>query len=346
MRPLAFCIPGDIELPTAGYRYDREVMARLPRFGVSAAHAPLGDGFPHPDDSQIAAAIATMAAAPRAAVLLIDGLALGALPPDAVAALPHRKIALVHHPLALEAGTPPDRAAFLARNEAEALAKVDSIVVTSAATMRILIADYGVPPGRIAVVEPGVERRERARGGGHPPRILAVGAVSPRKAHVMLVEAAAGLTDVDWRLTIAGSLDLWPETARELKASVERLGVAHRVELARRGVGRSAAAALRRSRHLRGRSPVRGLRHGALRGAGSRPSDRHVVGRGRGGDGPRRGGDQDGARRCRGPARSAPPSVVGRRLRRRMGDAAWAAAALLPDWDDAAREIAHIVETL
>jgi glycosyltransferase involved in cell wall biosynthesis len=33
-------------------------------------------------------------------------------------------------------------------------------------------------------------------------------------------------------------------------------------------------------------------------------------------------------------------------LRRRMGDAAWAAAALLPSWDDTARDIAEALKAL
>jgi hypothetical protein len=97
--PVAFCIPGDIDLPTGGYRYDREVLKRLLAHGVTATHVQLGGGFPHPSEADIDRALAAMAGVDRRTVLLIDGLALGALPPERVAALPHRKVALVHHPL-------------------------------------------------------------------------------------------------------------------------------------------------------------------------------------------------------------------------------------------------------
>jgi glycosyltransferase involved in cell wall biosynthesis len=55
--------------------------------------------------------------------------------------------------------------------------------------------------------------------------------VTPRKGHDVLVAALAGLGDLPWRLTIAGSLARAPEQVARLRAAIERTGLAGRVEL-------------------------------------------------------------------------------------------------------------------
>jgi glycosyltransferase involved in cell wall biosynthesis len=202
---LAFCIPGDIDLPTGGYRYDREVLKRLPAMGVEAMHMPLGASFPHPAVAHIDHALGVLASIETRSILLIDGLALGAMPPERIAALPHRIVALVHHPLGLEAGTSPERAAFLLANERAVLQAARHVIVTSPATKRILLRDFGLTDRKVTIAEPGVARHARAAGVGDPLQVLAVGAVSARKAYGDLVMALAELRDLSWRLTIAGA---------------------------------------------------------------------------------------------------------------------------------------------
>ena len=48
MAEIVFAIPGDLELPTGGYVYDRRVMALLPSFGMQVTHVRLPGGFPAP----------------------------------------------------------------------------------------------------------------------------------------------------------------------------------------------------------------------------------------------------------------------------------------------------------
>ena len=52
----AFVIPGDIDLPTGGYGYDRRVMALLPAAGVLARHVALPGAYPSPTTADLTAA--------------------------------------------------------------------------------------------------------------------------------------------------------------------------------------------------------------------------------------------------------------------------------------------------
>ncbi len=43
---IAFAIPGDLDLPTGGYAYDRRLLAEWRASGVAARHLPLPGSFP------------------------------------------------------------------------------------------------------------------------------------------------------------------------------------------------------------------------------------------------------------------------------------------------------------
>jgi len=104
-------------------------------------------------------------------------------------------------------------------------------VVTSPLTARILVSDYDVPESRITVAVPGTDPAARARGGGEPASILAVGAVSPRKAYGVLVEAMAALKSLPWRLRILGATDRAPEEAGRVIASIRAHDLDGRIAL-------------------------------------------------------------------------------------------------------------------
>jgi glycosyltransferase involved in cell wall biosynthesis len=225
----AFVIPGDLTLATGGYAYDRRVLAGLIAHGVTVSHVPLPGSYPSPTAADIAASAAVLAGLPADTTLLIDGLAYGAFPASLLARIKQRIVALVHHPLGLETGVPPARAAELIQLETAALAHADHVVVTSPLTKRILVADFAVPAVRITVAEPGTVPAERARGSGDGRmQLLAVGSIVPRKGYSVLVKALSGLAG-DWRLAIAGS----PRDAEEV-ARVERCilseGLHNRIE--------------------------------------------------------------------------------------------------------------------
>jgi glycosyltransferase involved in cell wall biosynthesis len=226
----AFAVPGDIAAPTGGYAYARKLLSLAPEVDIALHRVPLPAGFPHPSPNDIADTAARLRDCPGA-VLLIDGLAYGAFTPDLLATIHRPIVALVHHPLALETGLDPARRDALATSEREALAHTRAIIVTSRDTARILLADFAVPSGKITVAEPGTDPAPRATGTGDPVQLLAVGTVSPRKGFDLLVAALAGVSDLPWRLTIAGALDRDPVAAGSLMAAIESAGLRERVSL-------------------------------------------------------------------------------------------------------------------
>ena len=227
----AFAIPGDIALPTGGYAYARRVLERFPRAGVGLRHVGLPAAFPDAGTDDVAETVRLVRALPAGTVLLFDGLAFGAMPAAAIRSLPQPIVALVHHPLGLEAGLTAERQQQLLALEAGALALSRRVIVTSAATARTLVADFDVAPAKIAVAEPGTTRAERARGTGQPLQLLAVGSIVPRKAYPILVTALAPLAAIDWRLTIVGALDRSAQGLAALCQAIEETGLQQRITI-------------------------------------------------------------------------------------------------------------------
>ena len=208
MRPIAFVIPGDITLPTGGYAYDRRVLAEWQRAGVTASHVALPGSFPQPKAGDLAETLRIMADTPRDCVLLIDGLAYGAMPREVIAAFDRAIVALVHHPLCLEAGLNAARQRNLRASETAALALAQHVVVTSPMTARTLLAEFAVPQQRITIAEPGTDPAARTHVFAEigQERLLAVGSIVPRKGYLVLIEALRAFAGKpDWRLTIAAA---------------------------------------------------------------------------------------------------------------------------------------------
>jgi glycosyltransferase involved in cell wall biosynthesis len=252
---LTFVVPGDLETRTGGYGYDRHIVAGLRDRGWSVDVRELDDSFPCPTSTARAAAARVFAAIPADTTVIVDGLALGALPAEVEReAARLRFVALVHHPLAAETGIDPNVAARLEASERRALAAVRSVVTTSRATAEAL-GGYGVAPDRIAVVEPGTDPAPLARGSHKPSALspqpfamipqpfamtpqpfelalLCVATLIPRKGHELLFRALASMPDRRWRLTCAGSVDRDPPTVARLRAQLHQEGLEDRVRLA------------------------------------------------------------------------------------------------------------------
>ena len=230
---LVFAIPGAPDQRTGGYLYDRRLAQELAAIGWRVLPRRLPDSFPQPGADDLARAEAVLAALPPDSVVLIDGLAFAALPSIAARHADRLKlVALVHHPVGLETGLAAQCAARLRDSERHALRFARAVIVTSATTAHTLAGEFGVPRDRIAVAPPGTDRAPLATGsGGAETALLAVAAVTRRKALDRLVAALAPLTDLPWRLRIAGSLERDPGAVAALQAAIAALPDPGRVRL-------------------------------------------------------------------------------------------------------------------
>ena len=225
-------LPGDPDTRTGGYIYDARLRAGLGVQGWDVRLHRLHDGFPQPGRAALAHADAVLAGLPDDAVVLVDGLAFGAMPQTLDA---HRRrlrlVALVHHPLAAETGLQEAVRSTLRDSERHALAMARHVVVSGHATARELIADYGVEPARVSVVEPGTDAAalspERS---GDACRMLCVATLTPRKGHAVLLYALSRLSDLDWRLCCVGSPHRDAATATRVQQQARDTGLDARVE--------------------------------------------------------------------------------------------------------------------
>lgn len=231
MPEFAFLIPGDLSLPTGGYAYDRAVIRLLPKLGVNAIHVALPGSFPNASAEDFADCAAIVTGLPADCVLLIDGLAYGAMPADLIRSFNRPVVALCHHPLALENGISAERAQEFHLSEAAALQLAAHVIVTSPLTGKILQGDFGIGAEKITVAEPGTERKPRAAGSGNATlELLAIGSIVPRKGYGILVEALSTLKKRNWRLRIVGAARAL-DVVNTLQAQIGAHGLADRIQL-------------------------------------------------------------------------------------------------------------------
>ena len=228
-----FAVPGNLDTPTGGYVYDKRIIDELRQQGWTIDICQLSDRFPNPDEAVLASTYATLTSLPRRWAVVMDGLALGALPEIGRHLAPDQPlIALVHHPLALETGLAPDRAEALRASEREALAATAHVITVSATTAALLTNEYGIEKTRIKVVPPGTDPAPFAHGSiDGKISLLSVGSVVPRKGFDLLIAALAELKGLLWRLTIVGDLTRDAEAVEQLRGAIAEAGLTDRVSL-------------------------------------------------------------------------------------------------------------------
>lgn len=231
MREVIFAIPGDLDTPTGGYRYDKRVIEELRALGWSVTHLQLSSEFPSPSETALAETAKIFSGISADALVMVDGLALGAIPLQTLKPLKARLVALCHHPLAFETGLTTDRIDYLHRTEREALSRAVATIATSRSTAVLLAREFNVAPEELTVAEPGTEPAPRAKGDAAPPRILSVGAITRRKGHDTLAIALSKIRDLDWEWRIAGSTDRDAIAMQTLEKNIADGKIAERTAL-------------------------------------------------------------------------------------------------------------------
>ncbi|PWS36869.1 glycosyl transferase family 1 [Falsiroseomonas bella] len=238
---IALLVPGPFDTISGGYIYDRRLVEGLRGLGHAVQVVELPGCHPLPDAAATEGARAALAAIPASTRIIVDGLGLPAFAPFAEELAARRAVGLIHHPTALEHGNPGEVRDALRAAEQALFPRMARLVATSPLTARRLEPEFGVDPARIGVVEPGTDPAARSAGSRGGCAILSVGSLIPRKGHDVLMRALATLSDLDWRLTIAGGARD-PVYAHGLSALAEELGIAQRVTFAGEVDGPALAA--------------------------------------------------------------------------------------------------------
>lgn len=299
---LHFIVPGDPNQNTGGYRYVRKLVEALNQAGTTAEVTGLPGRFPKPDDIATHGMDSLLSQFADDSWVILDGLAMSAMPSILEKhAQRLRLVALIHHPLADEIGLSPSEQDWFFERERKALGIVRDIFTTSAFTASRL-ADYGVAAGRIQTAEPGVESpagnalqgdielsgKKHNVQAAKAPHILCVAHLSPRKAQDHLVDALAGLKDLEWRCTLAGSGERDPVYASNVRQQIHQSGLVDRIDLVGEVVEHQLASLYREAdlfvlpslyegygmvidEALAARLPVISSDGGALKHTGNRP---------------------------------------------------------------------------
>ncbi|GHB23941.1 glycosyl hydrolase [Pseudovibrio japonicus] len=233
-----FMFPGDLNTPTGGYRYDREIIRGLQKNGWNISLIALEGDYPAPSEADKLLALEALGEVGERALVIVDGLALGVLPELAKEITEYCSlIALVHHPLFLESGIDPKLAKALRASETDALQHAEHVIVTSPSTQKALVSQMKVPADKISVVLPGIERpdvSEVARSSRRPDaatRLLCVGSLVPRKGQLDLVEALGQLKHLDWHLDMIGETRFDLEYAQQVRGQIERHDLGKRIQV-------------------------------------------------------------------------------------------------------------------
>lgn len=231
---LHFIVPGAIDRPTGGSRYDREIVQALRDIGQPVRVYELSGHFPGPDRTAAVSLSHTLTSIADGQTVLIDGLVLGGLPECLQA---HRNrlrlIAILHHPLCLETGLTTTQAATLEQLERDALASCHYVIATSMHTKNQLHA-LNLYRGPIAAIQPGCEPGPLNNAPSSDTlHFICVGSLTPRKGQDVLLNALqqCPASMPPWHCQLIGSTDLAPEYAPMIAQIITRYGLEERVTI-------------------------------------------------------------------------------------------------------------------
>jgi glycosyltransferase involved in cell wall biosynthesis len=200
-----FLVPAGFgERPSGGNVYDRRVQAGLVGLGWDVVtHEVTPDAAP---------------VLPDRAVALVDSL-VASWWGESLLASPATIVPLLH----MTFETPGER---------ELLAAAPVVVTTSGWSRHRLVDDHGLAPTRVHVAAPGVDMADPAPGTASGGELVCVASVIPGKGHDLLLSALGALTDLDWRCTMVGRVDLDPDFVDGLHKSAADAGTCARLRFA------------------------------------------------------------------------------------------------------------------
>ncbi|MCW2765750.1 MAG: glycosyltransferase [Nocardioides sp.] len=215
--------------PSGGNAYDRRVCEGLTAIGWSVHECAVPGAWPRPDAAARAILKGVLAAIPRDAVVLLDGLIASTVPELLVAEKGRLRIVVLVH-TQLGDGVPGVDVECARSREGEALSAADAIVATSIWTRTRLLDRYPLQPWRVHVAEPGVDVVDLAPGTATGGQLLSVAAVTPDKGHDVLLAALATIADLAWRCVCVGPLDREPDFVHRLERQAGESGIKDRVQ--------------------------------------------------------------------------------------------------------------------
>lgn len=228
MRVVRLLVPANIRHSSGGNVYNARLAEGMKSLGWDVRVLPVEGNWPHASAKErrrFGSILGAWEPQPehQSAVVLVDGLvAVGA--PDELefaAKAGRRTFVLVHMPVPETSG--PEAL----QKEARALRAASGVICTSSSAAAILKA-RGLPNARVAL--PGADPAPPATG-SRPPHLLAVAALLPNKDQLLTVAALAGIQDLEWTASLAGSEQADPAYAKQVEEAIARSGLAGRVQL-------------------------------------------------------------------------------------------------------------------
>ncbi|WP_346960437.1 glycosyltransferase [uncultured Arthrobacter sp.] len=219
---LRLLVPGNVRHNSGGNAYNAALLRALAELGVAAESCGVDGDWPvgSAADRHRFGRLLTESDAGR--VTLVDGLVACGAPDELEAAAAAGAAAwiLLHMPLAAHQD--------LERRALQAAAGVICTSTSAAAAVQERHGLHGL--ARISVALPGTEPATAAAG-SEPPHLLALAALLPNKDQLLLLRALAGVTDLPWTASLAGSDTADPGYAALLRQESERLSLTERVRL-------------------------------------------------------------------------------------------------------------------
>jgi len=197
MTAAAFVVPR-ASAPSGGHAYNAAVVTHWP--GTPPAVVQLDGPWPRGDQDSLAQ---LREALREPELALVDGL-VGAAHPDLLieaTAGGCRIVLLIHLPLADEGGLSQRERDELAQRECRSVSNAWRVVTTSRTAADGLSRTCGRDD--IVAVPPGVDPAPLAEP-HHPPGLLQVGSIGPRKNQLASLAALAGCAEFDWTATFVG----------------------------------------------------------------------------------------------------------------------------------------------